>query len=264
MDGIISEIWVYPVKSLGGFRSKRAWAAEKGFRHDRRWMLVDAEKKFITQREMPAMTQFQTAIEDQSLIISNRTDGTSVTLSAQPLTGEAVTVAIWNDTVEAIIPDLSVNQWFSHFLGSPCQLVYMPESTVRQTDPRFSTPTDQVSFADGFPYLIISEGSLANLNEKLEKAVPMNRFRPNLVLSGVSPFEEDRHAEMNAGDLKFRLVKPCARCPIPTTDQLTGERGPEPLRTLATFRRQNEKVVFGQNALVNEPGWLKEGTAIQW
>jgi len=162
-----------------------------------------------------------------------------------------------------VVVDGGAGEWFTRLLGVRSQLVYMPDDVVRPVDPTYGVSTDRVSFADGFPFLLISQESLDDLNRRLAVPLPMNRFRPNLVVSGCAPFAEDGWPGFAAGGVEFRVVKPCARCVITTTDQATGERGREPLRTLATYRNVGGKVMFGQNVIHRGTGSLELGNRVE-
>jgi uncharacterized protein YcbX len=181
-------------------------------------------------------------------------------------------VTIWRDTCPAIDQGDAVAAWFGQFLGTDCRLVRLPDTYRRQVDQTFATsPDDQVGFADGFPFLLISEESLADLNGRLDAPLPMNRFRPNIVVRGGGPFWEDRVSTFRIGAITFRCVKPCARCPITTTDQATALVGKEPLRTLATFRRGGIHVpgpvrgaaYFGQNVIHDATGVIRVGDNVE-
>jgi uncharacterized protein YcbX len=164
---------------------------------------------------------------------------------------------VWDDLVEVSTFGDDVERWFSEFLGARCKLVHLPERSLRPVDPAYGAPGDQVGLADGFPFLLISEASLADLNARLEQPVPMNRFRPNLTVSGCEPFAEDDWKLVRIGQITFRVVKPCSRCSITTVDQRTAAKSKEPLRTLAQFRRVGTKVLFGQNLIHEETGIMR-------
>jgi hypothetical protein len=172
-------------------------------------------------------------------------------------------VKVWRDVCDAVPLGEEVNRWFSDVLELPCQLVYMDESTFRPVNPSFAANNEQVSFADGFPFLLISEASLQDLNQRLDEPIPMNRFRPNLVVSGCEAFAEDNWREIRIGAISFRVVKPCSRCSITTVEQTTGIRGKEPLLTLAQYRRRNGEIFFGQNLIPGEIGMLQIGDVVK-
>jgi uncharacterized protein YcbX len=163
---------------------------------------------------------------------------------------------VWSDRCAAQRGDPSADAWLSDFLGHACRLVFMPDEGVRPVDPRYAQPQDRTAFSDGFPLLLISQPSLDDLNSRLVEPLPMLRFRPNLVVEGCAPYAEDDWRHIRIGDLPLRVVKPCSRCKITTVDPYTAETGSEPLRTLASYRRQGKQVYFGQNLIHDRPGEL--------
>lgn len=267
MSLTLTEIFVYPIKSLGGISLTESLVAQRGLQYDRRMMLVDENGIFITQRDFPQMSLLKTKIEDNTLTVYHSQFNHSIILS---LNNENVTslnkikVKIWDDICEASLISKEVDEFFSDMIGIKCRLVYMPEDEIRIVDRERKYVTDEhiVGFADGYPFLIIGQSSLDDLNRRLENPLPINRFRPNLVFSGGQPFEEDNWKDFFIGEIKFRAVKPCARCVITTTDQQTAERSNEPLRTLSTFRRNGNKVLFGMNLVAYNSGKVKVGDNI--
>jgi uncharacterized protein YcbX len=258
----LASLHVYPIKSCGGFSPETWQADDHGFLYDRRWMLVDPAGEFITQREQPRMALIRVSVEHPHLRVE-APGMPKLTLPLEPMGGRPMKVRVWRDQVEAWLPDQQADRWFTECLGLPCGLAYMPEDILRPVDPQYAAPWREISFADGFPFLIIGQGSLDDLNRRLTEPVSMNRFRPNLVIEGAPPFAEDRWRQIRIGDLAFELVKPCARCVITTTDQATAARGVEPLRTLATYRTSGSSVMFGQNALHDSAGWVKRGEGVE-
>ena len=252
---------VYPLKGAGGF-SPAAWEVDdRGFRHDRRWMLVDPAGDFISQREEPRLALVRTRIEAPHLVLE-APEMPPIRLALAPMGGRAMMVQVWGARVEGCLPDTKADQWISEFLARPCGVAYMPEEASRPIDPEYAAPWREVSFADGFPFLVISQASLDDLNQRLPAQIPMNRFRPNLVVAGTTPFAEDSWRRVRVGQIHLELVKPCARCVVTTTDQATAVRSHEPLRTLATYRQVDGKVLFGQNAIHDATGRLAVGEAI--
>jgi hypothetical protein len=254
----LSNITIYPIKSCGGISLDAALLEPRGLQYDRRWMLVDDDGMFISQRTCPRMALIEPRIGEENLEI----EAPDMEPLLVPLVMEHhVTdpVQVWNDAVEAVSVGDEASEWFSEFLGDHCKLVAMTESSVRYVDETYAHTREQVSFADGFPLLLLSEASLADLNSRLAKLLPMNRFRPNLVVKGCSAYAEDSWNEISVGTIRLRVVKPCARCVIPTTDQRTGERDVEPLLTLATYRKRDNKIFFGQNVLPIDVGMLRVG-----
>jgi uncharacterized protein len=257
----ISELNIYPVKGLKGISVKETEALEKGFRYDRRWMLTDTTGKFISQRETPMLALIHTAIIGESLVITYEDSSIMVPLNSQHYSGSKEKVTIWDDEVEARIVGKNFNDWFSDVLGEKVWFCFQHESKKREVEKKYGA-NSMVSFADGYPYLFISDASLKDLNDKLEQPIPMNRFRPNIVVANAKPFAEDGWGKLSAGDAIFHCLKPCARCQVPTIDQETGKMGKEPTKTLATFRKHEHKVLFGMNAVVEKQGTVKVGDVI--
>lgn len=262
----LSEIWIYPVKSLAGIRLKRANVKQKGLANDRRWMLVDEAGRFFTQREHPEMSRFQLAMDKGQLIIWNRFEADNQLVISDPEPSnqdKLIPVTIWDDEVEAAEVSEGYSQWFSDQLKMKCKLVFFPEINKRDVDPDFAIKNEQVSLADAYPFLIIGQSSLDGLNKRLKNPVPMNRFRPNFVFTGGEAHEEDTWKKFRIGRNRFVGVKPCSRCVLTTVDQLTGVKGTEPLATLATYRKQGNKISFGQNLLAIDHDEIQEGDEIE-
>jgi len=256
----LQDIFIYPIKSLGGIRMEEAIVEERGFQHDRRWMLVDQSGRFVSQREFPMLSLLQVELETAGLrVFPKKQPDLNLFIPFNLSEGTEIPVVIWDDRVIAQIVSKSVGRWFSDFLGFEVDLVKMPELAQRKVDARYAVNFESVSFADGMPYLIIGQASLDELNTRLVQPVPMNRFRPNLVFSGGAPFIEDEIRKIRIGTLDFQLVKPCARCVLTTINQETGAGGKEPLKTLATYRTVGNKVMFGQNALALNYGRVMVG-----
>ncbi len=255
----VSALYVYPIKSCRGIRVDEWRVERRGFFADRRWMIVDAEGNFVTQREISLLSLVDTSVDSDSLSVS--APGCSrLTL---PLTHSAPlrTVRIWQDRVSACMhPEGSA--WFSELLGAPHELVYMTDTEHRPVNPTRARAGDIVSFADGYPFLLISEASLADLNARLQEPMTMERFRPNIVITGTEPFAEDTYTEVWLGAISFRGVKRCDRCVVTTIDPLTGERGREPLRTLAKYRLEDQRVWFGMNLIHDGTGTLRVGDPV--
>jgi uncharacterized protein YcbX len=256
----LSDLRLYPIKSCGGIAVDEWEVDERGLRHDRRWMLVDETGSFMSQRKLPRMALIKVRLESDGLVV-DAPGMSSLQVPFGPPDGKPMLARVWNDLVEAQTVD--DDSWFSEFLGVSCKLVYLPDESVRQVDPAYAEPGDRVSLADGFPFLLISEASLADLNARLEQPLPMDRFRPNVVVGGCEPFAEDGWRGVRIGQLTFRVVKPCARCTITTVDHESATKGKEPLRTLARFRRAGNKVLFGQNLIHDETGTLRIGDPVQ-
>lgn len=258
----VSELYVYPVKSLGGIMVNEAQVTPTGFDHDRRWMLVDENCRFISQREVPQMALLQVGIQTGGLSITHKITHASFIIPFGA-TGPEVSVTIWDDTCLAQYVSAAVDEWFTSVLGINCRLVYMPAETKRHVDPRYAPAGAITSFSDAYPFLVIGQASLDDLNSRLTKALPINRFRPNIVFTGGQPYEEDLLGHFTIGNINFYGVKLCDRCPIPTIDQSSAVRGKEPLRTLAGYRKKDNKILFGQNLVHNGSGEISVGDSMQ-
>ncbi len=254
----LSEINIYPIKSLGGIALKSSAVENRGLQYDRRRMLVDENNKFLTQREFPKMATVGVEIFKHGLSVSATNKSLEIPFEFE--TTETTMVKIWSSRCRAKIYEKSINDWFSDVLQTDCRLVLMPAETARKVNYFYAVHEDDaVSFADGYPILLIGEESLADLNARLETPVPMNRFRPNLVVSGADAFAEDGWQQIKIGGAIFHVVKPCARCIITTIDQTTGvKHGTEPLKTLANYRipkrSRQQKILFGQNLIAENAG----------
>jgi hypothetical protein len=261
MSITLSAITVYPIKGCGGVDLTQAELEPRGLRYDRRWMVVDENRQFVTQRDFPRMTLIAVTLASECL----RVEAPGMPQLSVPLettSDEHVDVHVWSDTVKAVSVGKEAAEWFSTFLGTSCTLVAMTGSSLRRVDTRYARNGEVVSFADAFPLLLIAQSSLDELNVRLATPVPMRRFRPNLVVEGCEPFAEDTWKEIRIGDVPLHVVKPCARCVVTTVDTRTGEKGEEPLRTLATFRSVGNKVMFGQNLLHAANGTLRVGDTL--
>lgn len=259
----ISGLYVYPIKSMAGISVNRAQVTDRGFEYDRRWMLVDENNTFISQREVSEMALMDIVILDVGLQVTYRADNSHVLIPFQPGTNEFAEVTIWDDICTGQFAGAEIDGWFSKKLNINCRLVYMPDGTKRITDQRYAPDNSITSFSDGYPFLIIGQASLDDLNNRLEKPIPMNRFRPNIVFTGGEPYSEDMMHTIEIGNIQFQGVKLCARCPIPTIDQQTLERGKEPLKTLARYRFKNNKIMFGQNLVHNRTGPIVVGNELK-
>jgi uncharacterized protein len=260
----ISELYIYPIKSMAGIALKEARVTATGFEHDRRWMLVDENNRFISQREVPAMAQMKQLIEHNGLRVNFRNETILITFNTpSALSRERVEVTIWDDTSTGEFVSPEADEWFSVMMGVKCRLVYMPDDIERVVDQRYALNNSITSFADAYPFLLIGQASLDDLNSRMDTSLPMNRFRPNLVFTGGDPFEEDSMAHISIAGIDFFGVKLCARCPIPTIDQDTAAKGKEPLKTLSKYRQKNNKVYFGQNLVHKGDGVVTVGDKLK-
>ena len=263
----LSSIHIYPVKALGGISLSQALVSSRGLQYDRRFLVVNANYQFLTQREYPKMATVWVGIENGAVVFS-APDMEDISFPTAPMELPARSVKVWSSesTAHAVSPE--ADRWLSEYLGAEVHLLYMPDSAARPVSPEFAKNSEIVSFADGYPFLIASESSLSDLNARIVanggQALPMNRFRPNLVIAGCDAFAEDRLGEIAIGEAVFRAVKPCVRCQVTTTDQVEGVvRGPEPLRTLATYRDSPNGVMFGMNLIPVKLGTVRTGDVVR-
>jgi uncharacterized protein len=256
----VSQLYIYPVKSLGGIAVAQASLTDRGFEHDRRWMLVDTENRFLSQRELPTMALLQTSLHANGIQVSETSKpGNNIIIPWQPQTNTQLFVSIWEDSCKAIIVSDVLNEWFTQQLKVNCKLVYMPDASRRKVDTRYASQHEITSFSDGYPILLVSQASLNDLNQRLDTPVSIQRFRPNLVISGCLPYQEDEMAGFTINDIQFFGVKLCARCVVTTINPATAAKEKEPLKTLAGYRQQDNKIFFGQNVLFNKKGHISIG-----
>ncbi len=264
----VSEINIYPVKSLGRISLRSSIVEDRGLQFDRRFLLVDQDGRFLTQREHSRMATIDVQFGKSGFVVSTDKYG-EINIENDFKDSEKILVQIWRSFCDALVAPKNINDWFSNVLEFECKLVQMPESTRRQINEKFNKGDEVVSFADGYPVLVIGESSLEDLNSKLTKQIPMNRFRPNIVVTETEAFEEDSWKKIKIGETTFRSTKPCARCVVTTIDQKTGISDiQEPLKTLASYRKSTnlfpdiyEKlglakndVLFGQNLVAENFG----------
>jgi uncharacterized protein YcbX len=258
----VESLHIYPVKGMKGCDVGEAAVRPEGFAGDRRWMLVDANGRFISQREQPRLALIA-VLPGSGGLLTFRAPGMPDLFAPPPQSGETLPVTLWRDSLIGYPAAAEANAWFSQFLGMACRLVYQGE-TVRPVDPRWSQPGDVTSFADAYPLLVCTTSSLADLGRRLGESLPMDRFRPSIVVADDEPWAEDEWASIRIGAVRLDLTKPCARCSVTTVDQAQGLRmGKEPLRTLATFRFLQvpgiSGVIFGQNAIPRSLGRIAVG-----
>jgi len=247
----LSALNIYPVKSCRGIPLQSARVSETGLADDRHWMMVRPNGRFVTQRELPRMALIGTRVGADGLVLT--APGMPELRVPRAASGAARPVTVWKFDGRGIDAGAEASSWVTKYLATELSLVSFDVDTPRTCSPEWTQGLHSITeFSDGYPILVISRASLADLNSRLEKPLPMERFRPNVVIDGVGPYDEDRIHELRADGVTIRIVKPCMRCAITTTDQQTGERdGVEPLQTLKTFRfdAQQRGVAFGQNAI---------------
>ncbi len=256
----VSAIFYYPLKSARGIALDHARLDDRGIRGDRRWMLVDGEGRFVSQREASRLCLVQPGFTAEGMTLE--APGMDPVVVPRRSNGEGRRVVLWDDTCGASDMGDEPARWFSTFLDLPVRMVFMPADSRRRIDPAWDSRGRITSFTDGFPLLFTSQSSLDDLNGRLEERVPMNRFRPSVVISGAEPWAEDRWSLLRISGVEYDVGKPCERCVMATINQDTGEAGHEPLRTLATFRRVNGKTLFGRNVMHRDAGVLRVGDRV--
>lgn len=245
----VSQLYIHPVKSLAGFQLDQVELTDRGPKYDRRWMVVNSADKFVTQRQYPKMCLIETGIDDGVLSLSDPNGNVCRVGAAE---GEMRPVQVWHDSVAAQDCGDEVAAWLSNFLDVSVRLVYMPEQSTRLVDGEYAFNDEAVSFADGFPLLVVSQASLDLLNQKLDLGVGMDRFRPNIVISGCEAHAEDEWQSIKIAENTLSLPKPCSRCVIPSIDPSTGVKQDQVIKALGDYRRRAGKIYFGQNALIEK------------
>jgi uncharacterized protein len=264
---MLASLHVYPVKGCRAVDLDQAVVEPWGLAGDRRWLIVDADCQFMTQRKHPALARVVITPGPGADLTASSDGYRPLRVAAPDESAELLKVTVWRSTVLAASAGPGADAWFSDYLGEPVRLVYLDDPTRRAVDPEYGADGDTVSFADGYPLLLTSTESLVQLNQWLKAAghqpVPMNRFRPNVTVSGYQPWDEDRWRRIRIGSVWFRVAKPCGRCVVTTTDQVTGERGSLPLKMLAARRRFGQNLAFGQNLIPDSPGHILLGDPIE-
>jgi len=264
---VLASIHIYPLKSGAPLALDQGVVETRGLAGDRRWMLVDANGKFVTGRQQPRLTLIRAQPRENGLRLS-APDMPDIDLTA-PSTGTRIESAVWGAPVKPLLADDAAHDWISAYMRAPHRLVYMDAACARpmkaKYDGRYGNDDDEVSFADGFPLLLISQAALDQLNAKLAAPVPMLRFRPNLVVAGTAPHAEDQWKRIRVGAIEFEVLKPCVRCVFTTVEFERGVFDPsgEPLRTLLKYRRGAEGVTFGQNLIPRGRGIVRRGDAVE-
>ncbi|ARN75670.1 MOSC domain-containing protein [Oceanicoccus sagamiensis] len=256
----VSSLAIYPVKSMAGIALSTMSIASLGPAWDRRWMVVDDSGQFLTQRQLAKMCLISATVDAGQLTLSCEGQ-TAITVEHTPVRQRSVVV--WADTVEAEDCGDKVADWLSMVLQCSCRLVFMPEHTQRWVDTDFAKQQETVSFADGFPFLLMSAASLESFNQHLDQPVSSYRFRPNIVVSGCEAFAEDGWQRIRIGEIEFSVVKPCSRCVIPSIDPATGLKQVEVSKALASHRRRDGAVYFGQNLLHRGHGEIGVGDSVE-
>ncbi|MBT4035629.1 MAG: MOSC domain-containing protein [Candidatus Marinimicrobia bacterium] len=251
----LDQISIYPIKSCAGIDLQSSQVLDRGFPLDRRWLLIDEAGQFISQRTTPQLGQIKIFQNNDHLLVKYPAKS-PLKLHLNVQSNVRQKAMIWKDQVDGLWVDQETDNWFSDVLEQRVHLIHMNEEVHRPLV-KDNLPQDrsfEVSFADGYPYLLTSQASLDDLNNRLTSPIPMDRFRANLVVSGFEAFAEDDWKRIRIGEVEFLVAKPCARCQVTTIDQKTGSASKEPLKTLATYRKQGGNVMFGMNLVALSTG----------
>jgi len=257
----LSQLAIYPIKSTAQISLKHAQIGPFGLDMDRRWMLIDKDGVMLTQRKHARMCLIQSSLLDETLEVT-APDMPLLSVNKGDLNTQRL-ATVWNDTCKALDCGETAAQWFSEFLKTNARLVYFPDNEQRQVDLNYAQQGDYTAFSDGFPYLLIGQASLDDLNSRLDTPAEMKRFRPNLVVDGAEAFAEDNWKKIRIGDITFKLVKPCSRCVIPSIDPQTAKKTAAPVKALASYRMRENKIFFGQNVIAQGMGKLQVGMPVE-
>jgi uncharacterized protein len=256
----VKDIIIYPIKGLGGIHTQEWLALEAGFQYDRRWMIVDEHHQFVTQRSLPQMALFSQKIHGDNLEVTYNNE--SLEISVHECTNEIITTKVWDDEAVTVACSSYTAEWFSEMLKKKVKLVKILNEHSRKHMVKATGKTVEVSLADGYPYLVVSEQSLHLLNEKMSYPVKMDRFRPNIVVTADFAHHEDKWKGMQIGQTVFENIKPCGRCNVITIDQQSAEINTEPLKLLNQYRKVGNSVNFGTNMVCLKEGMVHIGDKI--
>ena len=260
----ISQLVIYPIKSLGGVSLSSSEITDRGLKFDRRWMLIDETGRFISQRTVAQLALLRVELEENGLKVfhvQNPDDFIGIPYNEKG--SSTIQVQIWDDSCLALHVDQKFDEWFSKKLEIECRLVHMPDNSQRLLTPPHRNKEEINSFSDSYPFLMIGESSLVDLNNRMAEAIPMNRFRPNIVFSGGTPYFEDEMGHFIVNNIHFYGMKLSSRCNLPTINQEDATKGKEPVKTLSQYRKINNKIYFGQNLVHEGNGSISVGDSIE-
>ena len=256
----IKSIVIYPIKGMKGIKVQSAQVLQRGFADDRRYMLVDSNRQFISQRTHPHIALFEVSLADDAVIVKYQ--GASYSFKKRTITDVVIKVQLFEHLLDATLVDADADRWFSQMLGEDVRLVKMTADNHRSKKLIKGPHETEVSFADGYPYLIVGTASLDRLNSRLDNVMSIDRFRANIIVTTETPHQEDDWEDISIGDVKMTVVKPCARCQVITIDQQTAVKGKQPLTTLSKYRARDHKIFFGANAVSRSNGVMRVGDEV--
>lgn len=262
MTVVVKSLHVYPVKSCRGLALQSVRVDARGPLYDRRWMIVDAAGTFLTQREEPRLALVRVTLRPTEIAL-DAPNMRNLRVPARGRDGARLAVSVWNHRGDGEDAGDAAAEWLGEHLGRPCRLVRFPDEARREVSKRHTEIDAETAFTDGYPILLISDASLADLNGRMKGTLTMERFRPNIVVGSTEAYAEDTWKRIRIGDVLLDVVKPCARCTITTVDPTTAETSKEPLATLASYRRRGNDVLFGQNCVHHGPGTLRVGDEVE-
>ena len=263
----ISKLFIYPIKSLRGISVQSALVTDRGLQYDRRWMIVDENNKFLSLRTIPKMALLKVEMKDGGMkIISLEHAGNDFQIQFDHVENDLESVTIWNATVEARRVGKDADGWFSEMLGVNCKLVFMPDNSKRpvNTTSGFAPQGKFTSFADAYPFLMVGQSSMDDLNLRMQIPLAIERFRPNIVFSGGFPYQEDGMEDFKIGQINFTGLENCKRCMVPNIDPDKGvlNSDKEPTKTLSEYRLRDKKIEFGRNVVHQGSGLISVGDEI--
>ena len=260
----VAALFRYPLKSAAGEQCESLRLDRLGVDGDRRWMVTTPGGTPITQREVPALAFIRSRVDQDGLLLTWKSrEPTTIRVTRPGSDAARLNVTIWGDKVSLRLADREATEWISRHLGRDARLAFMPDETQRPVNPRYARTDDRTALTDGFPLHLIGSGSMADLNNRLDIPVRVDRFRPNIYVECSEAFAEDQWEKVRIGDCGFRVVKPCQRCSVTTVDPDTADRGKEPLRTLSRYRKRDGGVMFGQNLIHDGPGEIRLGDRVE-
>jgi uncharacterized protein len=259
----ITGLFLSPPQPPGGLLLQNSTGEIRGLKYDRRWMLIDENNRFLSQRELPVLSRFSMTLSEECLIVTNTLNKEQINIPLEIESNQYKIVQIWEDEVLATLGPPEINLWFSNQIGRKVELVYQPNESIRPIHPDYSvTGKEHTSLSDGYPVLVISEGSLDYLNSVCPEYIPMERFRPNIVVKNIEAFHEDKLKKIKINEVELYGVKPCARCNVPNLNPDSLKFSNEPSLTLSKIRKFGNKILFGQNLVVHNVGKINLGDKI--
>lgn len=259
----LAEIIVYPVKSLGGVSLKESTVLQSGLEFDRRWVLVNENYVFVSQRNLPKMATLAVNINTDSIYVHEKNnEQNGINIPIDPISNNPINVTVWDDEIESFAYKSEINDWFKNYLGQKLILVKMNPDKMRQRSLTVEPFQSKMSYADGYPFLVLSKASVQQISDEIGESIDIRQFRPNLILDDCLPFEEDEMKQFSIGEVKFNMVKPCKRCKMIGINQDSGASSNQPILYLSKTRKEGNHIIFGMNAALRSSGTIHVGDKI--